>query len=276
MRSAVPGALGPLLDGSRRRVEAARRARPPAVLWGLARARAAVDPPRALLPGRLDRAPAVIAEIKRRSPSGGILRADLDPEAVARAYADAGAAAVSVLTEPDAFGGRLEDLALARRAGLPCLRKDFVVDPYQVAEALVAGADAVLLIVAGLTAPVLHACQRAAQDLGMTALVEVHDEAELERALAAGTLYLGINNRDLDRLTTDLGVTERLRPRVPPEILVVAESGIHGPDDLGRMADAGVDAVLVGEQLMRSRDPGAACRELVAAAASSRPPAGAR
>ncbi len=269
--SPPPGALGPLLDGSRRRVDAARQAQPAAIVWGLARARSAVDPPRPFLTGR---GPAlqVIAEMKRRSPSGGTLCPELDPIAVGRGYADAGAAALSVLTEPDQFGGRLQDLTAAREAsGLPCLRKDFILDPYQVAEARAAGADAILLIVAAVAGPVLGACLHAAAALGMAALVEVHTEAEVATALAAGATCIGINNRDLDRLTTDLAVTERLRPHLPPGIVVVAESGIASPEDVRRMAAAGVDAVLVGERLMRAPDPAAVCRVLVEAGRGAGP-----
>ncbi len=277
MSALPPGALGPLLDGARRRVHAARRARPAALCWGLARARAATDPPRPFAASLAAPGLAVIAEMKRRSPSGGRLRPSLDPAAVGVAYAQAGARALSILTEPDAFGGRLEDLGQARAASrLPCLRKDFVVDPYQVAEARGAGADAVLLIVAALGGPALGACLRASLELQMTAVVEVHREAELDRALAAGATCIGINNRDLDRLTVDLGVTERLRPLVPGGVVVVAESGIGSAADLRRMAAAGVDAVLVGERFMRAEDPGAACREMVRAASAGHPVAGAR
>ncbi|HVA20850.1 MAG TPA: indole-3-glycerol phosphate synthase TrpC [Candidatus Micrarchaeia archaeon] len=277
MSGPTGGALGPLLDGARRRLEAARLARPSAVLWDHARARAATDPPRPFAARLGEPGLTVIAEIKRRSPSGGSLRPDLDPAALGRAYAAGGAGALSVLTEPEQFGGRLEDLGAAREAsGLACLRKDFVVDPYQVAEARAAGADAVLLIVAAVALPVLVACLRAAGELGMGAVVEVHTEREVETALGAGAGCLGINNRDLDRLTTDLAVTERLRPLVPAGVVVVAESGIRDAADLGRMEAAGADAVLIGEGLLRAADPGDACRVLVAAALRASGTAGRR
>lgn len=225
--------------------------------------RAAAAPPvrpfRAALGGL-----AVIAEVKRRSPSEGQLAEAADPVAIARAYEAAGAAALSVLTEPHYFGGSLDDLTAVRQAvGLPVLRKDFTVDPYQIAEARTAGADAVLLIVAALgrgIAPLLAA----AADWGLAALVEVHDAAEVAIAIEAGAQLIGINNRNLADLSIDLATTERLRPLVPPGITVVAESGISTSADLDRMAAAGGDAVLIGSALMRTSDPGAALRALTA------------
>lgn len=207
--------------------------------------------------------PAVIAELKRRSPSRGEIRPDFDPVACARDYAAGGAAALSVLTDERYFGGRLEYLALVRQAvGLPLLRKDFVIDPYQVDEARTAGADAVLLIVTALGAGALRELLAHARARGLDALVEVHDEGELEIALAARADLVGVNNRDLHSFVTDLTVTERLAPRVPPGVLLVAESGIGGPADVARLARAGARAFLVGESLMREAEPGRALRRL--------------
>jgi indole-3-glycerol phosphate synthase len=207
--------------------------------------------------------PAVIAELKRRSPSRGEIRADFDPVLLAKEYADAGAAALSVLTDERFFGGSLAFLRPVREAvALPLLRKDFLIDPYQVDEARLAGADAVLLIVAALGVPSLRALLERARRLGLDALVEVHDERELDAALAAGADCIGINNRDLRSFATDLAVTERLAPRVPPGVLLVAESGIHGPADVARLARAGARAFLVGESLMREPEPGRALRRL--------------
>jgi indole-3-glycerol phosphate synthase len=206
---------------------------------------------------------AVIAELKRRSPSRGELRRDFDPLACAKAYADAGAAALSVLTDERFFGGSLETLEAVRAAvPLPLLRKDFVVDAYQIDEARVHGADAVLLIVAALAPAALEALLAAASGRGLDALVEVHDEGELDVALAAGADLVGINNRDLRSFETDLATTERLAPRVPEGVVLVAESGICTHDDVRRMARAGAAAVLVGESLMREADVGLALRRL--------------
>jgi indole-3-glycerol phosphate synthase len=208
-------------------------------------------------------APAVIAELKRRSPSRGEIRPDFDPVGCARAYADGGAAALSVLTDERFFGGQLEFLEKVRAAvSLPLLRKDFVIDASQVDEARVAGADAVLLIAAALASAELCALSARARELGLDALVEVHDEAELELAIGAGAGLVGINNRDLRTFETDLAVTERLAPRVPPGVLVVAESGIFHAPDVARLARAGARAFLVGESLMRQPDLAAALRTL--------------
>jgi len=213
----------------------------------------------------------LIAEIKRRSPSKGDLKPELDPASLAVAYAEGGAAAISVLTEPTWFGGQLADLQSARsaldevRAALPLLRKDFIVDPYQVLEARAYGADAVLLIVAALSPERLALLSAEAARWSLAALVEVHDEAELERALEVGARIVGINSRNLNDMAVDLRVVERLRPRVPQATLVVAESGIHSPEDVRRLHDLGVDAMLVGEELVRSPDPRQRARELVEA-----------
>ncbi len=207
--------------------------------------------------------PRVIAEVKRRSPSRGEIRADFDPVACAIAYAEGGAAAISVLTDESFFGGHLDFLAAVRGAvAVPLLRKDFVIDAYQVDEARVAGADAVLLIAAALEPEALASLRKRAEALGLCALVEVHDEAELDVALASGARVLGINNRNLRTFETDLGVTERLAPRVPEGVVVVAESGIFTRTDMARLAASGAHAFLVGESLMREADVAGALRRL--------------
>jgi indole-3-glycerol phosphate synthase len=208
---------------------------------------------------------ALIAEVKARSPSRGVLREGLEPVPLATAYARAGAAAISVLTDQRYFGGSLEHLRQVRRAlpqGPPLLRKDFVLDPYQVYEAREAGADAVLLIVAALERRELASLLQATRELGMDALVEVHDEGELAMALAVGATLIGINNRDLRTFQVDLETTARLRPLIPPGVTVVAESGIQRRQDAARLAALGVDAVLVGEALVTAPDPAQKLREL--------------
>lgn len=208
-------------------------------------------------------APRIIAEIKRRSPSRGELRADFDAEALASAYQAGGAAALSVLTDEAYFGGCLEALCRARAAApLPVLRKDFIIDPYQVDEAWRYGADALLLIVAALDDAGLAKLLARTRGYGMDALVEVHDEAELERALRAGADLLGVNNRDLRSFHTDLAVTERLAPRIPGGVVFVSESGIFTHGDIQRLAASGASAFLVGESLVRERDPAGALRRL--------------
>lgn len=207
----------------------------------------------------------VIAEVKRRSPSRGDLAPGLDPAAQAAAYADGGAAAVSVLTEPRHFGGSLADLEAVRaQVQLPVLRKDFVLAPAQVWEARVAGADAVLLIVAALGDDDLRRLLAVAGEAGMTALVEIHDERETELALAAGAGVVGVNNRDLRTFTVDLGVAEILAPLLAEAKVRVAESGIDTPAAAARMAAAGYHAVLVGEALVRAADPAALVSEMAA------------
>lgn len=206
----------------------------------------------------------VIAEVKRASPSAGALRADLDPAVLAAAYAEAGAVAISVLTEPEFFGGAPEDLVEVRaRVDLPLLRKDFLVGEYQVIESRALGADCVLLIASALARKEMELLLRAVRAEGMEALVEVHDEDELAAALDAGADLIGVNNRDLRDFRVDLGVCLRLAPRIPPGVARVAESGIRGRRDLEAMRAAGYHAVLVGEALLRAPDPGAALRELV-------------
>lgn len=205
----------------------------------------------------------VIAEFKRRSPSAGPLHERPDLAAIVGAYERGGAVALSILTEGPNFNGRLEDLRVAREVcNLPLLRKDFVVDPYQLHEAIGAGADAVLLIVAALAQGELASLHDSARALGLDVLVEVHDREELQRALAVGADVVGINNRDLRDFSVDLERTARLMDDVPPGVTVVSESGIARPEQLQRLRERGVDAVLVGESLMRSPDPDAALRAL--------------
>ena len=207
--------------------------------------------------------PCVIAEIKRRSPSRGEIRPDLDAVACARAYVAGGAAALSILTDAHFFGGSLELLARVREAvTLPLLRKDFVLDSYQIDEARVHGADAVLLIVAALARPALRELREHAVGLGLDALVEVHDERELDAALASGADLIGINNRDLRSFEVDLGVSERLAGKLPEGCIAVAESGIFSARDWERLEAAGARAFLVGEALMREPDVEAALRKL--------------
>lgn len=209
---------------------------------------------------------AVIAEVKRRSPSKGSLATIPNPAELAVAYAEGGARIISVLTEQRRFGGSLADLAAVRAAvDLPILRKDFVVSPYQVHEARAYGADLVLLIVAALEQNVLHALLDRVESLGMTALVEVHTEEEADRALEAGAKLIGINARNLHTLEVDRGTFGRIAPGLPSDVLKVAESGVRGPGDLITYAGWGADAVLVGEGLVTSGDPRAAVSTLVAA-----------
>lgn len=212
-----------------------------------------------------------IAEFKRRSPSGGQIRPGAAPDEIARMYAEAGATALSVLTDDRYFGGSDVDLQQARAAcALPVLRKDFVVDAYQVYEARAIGADAVLLIARALSDTDLSALLKLTRQLGMDALVETHSEAEVRRALDAGADVIGVNNRDLDTLITDVTLAPRLRRLVPSDRVFVAESGISTPEQIAALVDAGVDAVLIGESLLRAPDPGAGLRELVAAGAGVR------
>jgi indole-3-glycerol phosphate synthase len=210
----------------------------------------------------------VIAEFKRRSPSRGVIRDDLQPTAVAQAYEIGGAAALSVLTEEQYFAGSLEDLQQARAATLlPTLRKDFIVDPYQVREAWVAGADAVLLIVAIVSDHELRRLMATTRELGLDALVEVHTAVELDKALAVEAEIIGVNNRDLGTLDVRLETSLELATRIPDGVLKVSESGIRTGEDVSRVRAAGYDAVLVGEHLMSSPDPHRALEKLIRDAA---------
>jgi indole-3-glycerol phosphate synthase len=209
------------------------------------------------------RSPAIIAEIKRASPSAGLICKDFDPIRIAEEYQDAGAAALSVITEVKYFRGGLEILARLRwSAKIPLLRKDFLIDPYQILEARHAGADAVLLIAALLDDSMLRKMREEAERCGMEALVEVHNESELQRALDAGATVIGVNNRDLRTFEVSLDVSLNLSRIMPKGILAIAESGIRTPDDIRRLSDAGYRGFLVGEHLMRSASPGAALKEL--------------
>jgi indole-3-glycerol phosphate synthase len=213
--------------------------------------------------GRTDRIN-IIAECKRRSPSRGVLRADYDAAAIAASYSAAGAAAISVLTEPTFFDGSLEDLARVREAvATPLLRKDFVVSEYQLAEARAAGADAVLLIAGALAPAELARLQARAHDFGLDVLVEVHDGEELSAALAAGAAIVGVNNRNLRTLAVDLDVSEELIARIPKSVTVVSESGIKTPEDIARFRQLGYHAFLIGERFMACADPGAELRGLL-------------
>ncbi len=206
----------------------------------------------------------LVAEVKKASPSAGIIRADFNPVAVAKEYEDAGASCLSVLTDEKFFQGHDDYLKAVREAvSLPVIRKDFVVSDWQIYESRALGADAVLLIVAALTPTQIADYQAIAHELGMAALVEVHTEAEMEVALGANAMLIGINSRDLNTFVTDLGTVERLAAMVPSGITLVAESGLKTPADVKRVAEAGAKAILVGETLMRADDIGAATRGLM-------------
>ncbi len=230
------------------------RARPVATMRSAAEA---APPPRGFAAALRERRPGVIAEIKKASPSKGVIRPDFEPAGIARAYEGAGAACLSVLTDERYFQGHHTYLTAARDAtALPALRKDFVVDAWQVFESRALGADCILLIVAALDPDRLAEFDALARDLGMDALIEVHDAAEVETALALGPTLIGINNRDLRTFETSLDTTLALLPAIPPEVTVVTESGIHTAGDVRRMRDSGVEAFLVGEAFMREEDPG--------------------
>ena len=212
----------------------------------------------------------VIAECKRRSPSRGVLAQEYDPVAIATQYERGGAAAISVLTEPTFFDGALEHLTAVRAAvNVPLLRKDFIVDEYQLFEARAAGADAALLIVAALEQPDLIALQRRAADLGLATLVEVHDEAELTRAIDSGAHLIGVNNRNLRTLAVDVDASRRLALRIPWGLIAVSESGLQSREELEELSSAGYRAFLIGERFMTAPDPAAAIAELIGSGARS-------
>jgi indole-3-glycerol phosphate synthase len=252
--------LEAILEVTRTRVAALKRR-----AAGLEKAASGAPPPRPFLPRWDRRGPSigVVAEIKRRSPSQGAIRPDLDPVAYATGYARGGASGISVLTEERHFGGSLEDLAaVAAAVQIPVLRKDFIIDELQLLEALVAGASAVLLIARVLPPARLAALARTAGELGLGTLIEIHTESELEPALAAAGTAVGVNARDLNTLAMDPAGAERLLAKIPAEVVTVAESGIASRADVERVASAGADYVLVGTSVARRDDPESAVRAL--------------
>lgn len=257
-----PDILETIVASKRRELASARSMMPLDEMEHQARE---APPPRDFLAALAGPGPTqLIAEVKKASPSAGVLRADFDPIAIARTYQAYGAACLSVLTDVPFFQGHLSYLARIRAAvAIPLLRKDFLIDEYQVVEARLAGADAILLIAEILDDDALVRLQARARDLGMAALVEFHDEANLPRVLASGATLVGVNNRDLKRFVTDLDQTFRLRDRIPPHVTLVSESGIKTRRDVERLQAAGVHAVLVGETLMRQADLGLAVERLL-------------
>jgi indole-3-glycerol phosphate synthase len=256
-------ALTPIIERTRRDVAARLQHTPLDEVRRAAEARAAADPPRGFADALRAPGISVIAEHKRSSPSAGVIRDDLVLEDVLSAYERGGAAALSVLTEEHSFSGSLDDLAAARTAAaLPILRKDFIVSSYQVVESLARGADAILLIVAALAPADLERLHTEAVTAGLDVLVEVHDGAELAAAAALEPEIIGINNRDLTTLAVDTARTFELLEQVPDGTATVSESGLRTREDLERLAAAGVDAVLIGEALMRSPNVEDACRAL--------------
>jgi indole-3-glycerol phosphate synthase len=264
MTGAPPDLLEAIVAATRTRVEAAIAREPRAQLE---RRAMAATPASDVFASRLSRADAVniIAECKRRSPSRGVLRSAYDPVAIATAYERAGAAAISVLTEPGFFDGSLDHLVAVRAAvKTPLLRKDFMVHEYQLLEARAAGADAILLIVAALTDAQLQQLSKSARELGLAALVEVHSLEECDRALAAGASIIGVNNRNLRTLRVDLDASRVIAERIPKHVIGISESGLKTRDDLRAMTALGYQAFLMGERFMIDPDPGAALSGLLA------------
>ena len=261
----MSGVLGRICEDKRRHVADLKQLRSRA---DLELAAAAAPSPRGFhraLQQASSRGYGLVAEIKKASPSKGLIREDFDPPALARAYAAGGATCLSVLTDRPWFQGSDDFLVAARDAvALPVLRKDFILDPWQVVESRVLGADCILLILAALEQALAEELEAAAVELGMDVLLEVHDEAELERAARLASPLIGINNRNLRTMVTDLAVTRRLAPLLPPGRLVVCESGLATPDDLAIAARAGARCFLVGESLMREHDVETATRRLLA------------
>jgi indole-3-glycerol phosphate synthase len=269
-RTTHPDLLATIVAATER-ITASRRAQEP--LDALERRAGNASPRGELFESRLRRAGGfnVIAECKRRSPSRGVLAVDYDPVRIARAYAGGGAAAISVLTEPTFFDGALAHLQAVRAAvDVPLLRKDFVVDEYQLFEARAAGADAVLLIVAALDQPRLEALQARAWQLGLATLVEVHDREELDRAVGSGARVIGVNNRNLRTLKVDVAASDGLAARMPKGVVAVSESGLQSRADLERLAAGGYGAFLIGERFMTDPDPAAAIKLLIGAPAAAR------
>ncbi|MCG8543487.1 MAG: indole-3-glycerol phosphate synthase TrpC [Alphaproteobacteria bacterium] len=258
--------LGKICDDKRAHIARCKETIPPSDI----EARASAAPPIRGFADRLSAAVAggsygLIAEIKKASPSKGLIREDFEPQALARAYQAGGATCLSVLTDTPYFQGEDEYLAAARAAtDLPVLRKDFMLDPYQVHEARAIGADCILLIMAALEDGMAAELESLAHELGMDVLVEVHNRAELDRALKLRSRLIGINNRNLKTLSVDLATTEELAENIPAERIIVSESGLSTPDDLARMAAVGANCFLIGESLMRQADVAAATRSLLA------------